>query len=230
MTFCGYWVYYGNNNIIQFMSNFHELPRRALDLSLAIYRVTAQLPNGEVLIGQMRQLSGGIAAELNSVDFTLSAAAGDIDAIKKDINRLRLHFQIAKAQNWVKPINWSILDFEYYKLQQEADFMYRGFMRIEGSADSRGGEKNETIVSHNIRPTKKSANPKAVFTEKIRSNLRQTKILDFLDKNEFLKMSDLIPLFDNVSERTLRNELQEMIKIGLIKKSGVNRMTAYFKS
>jgi DNA-binding HxlR family transcriptional regulator len=51
-----------------------------------------------------------------------------------------------------------------------------------------------------------------------------------LNRKEPLKMSDLIPLFKNdISERTLRNELQAMVKNGLIKKSGVNKATTYFK-
>ena len=51
-----------------------------------------------------------------------------------------------------------------------------------------------------------------------------------LDKKEPLKMSNLIPLFkDDISERTLRNELQAMVKNGLLRKSGLNKATVYYK-
>ncbi len=203
-----------------------ELSRRALNLSLAIYRVTAKFPQGEVLAGQMRELGNQIAGDL---------AQGNFADIGKKINRLRIYFQVAKAQNWVKPINWLILDFEYYKLQREVPFELaegdnRGLTRMENTADKRGEQDENNIMSHNIKIPKKSVGQKLFVLAQARSNLRQSKILTLLDKNGSLKMSDLIPLFkEDSSERTLRNELNNMIKADLIKKNGVNKFTEYSK-
>ena len=204
-----------------------EFSRRALNLSLAVYRVTAKFPQGEVLARQMRELGNQIAGDL---------AQGSFADIEKKINCLRIYFQVAKAQNWVKPINWSILDFEYYKLQKEVIFELaegdnRGLTRMENTADKCGEQDGNNIMSHNIKASKKSVGQKLFALAQARSNLRQSKILASLDKNSSLKMSDLIPLFkDDTSERTLRNELQDMIQAGLIKKNGVNKFTEYYKS
>lgn len=207
------------------MSKSHDFSRRALNLSLAIYRVTARFAQGEVLAGQMRESGNQIAGDL---------AEGNFAAAEKKIERLKIYFAIAKEQNWVKPINWSVLDFEYYKLQQEVIFELksRGLPMMGKAADLRGeNEGNEEgIVSHNIRRVKKTS-PKEISTATENSNLRQTKILAALDGNSSLKMSDLAPLFkDDVSERTLRNELANMIKSGLLKKSGVNKFTEYSRA
>lgn len=205
------------------MSKSHDFSRRALNLSLAIYRITAKFAQGEVLAGQMRELGNQIAGDL---------AEGDLASVEKKIERLKIYFAIAKAQNWVKPINWSVLDFEYYKLQQEVIFELnnRGTTRIGNIAGLRGEEKEEIIMSHNIRRGRKLSSSDASPVSG-NSSPRQTKILAALNGNSSLKMSDLIPLFkDDISERTLRNELQAMIKDGLVKKNGEKRHTEYRKA
>ncbi|MBU2037448.1 hypothetical protein KJ866_04620 [Patescibacteria group bacterium] len=211
-----------------------ELSRMALNLSLAIYRITAKLPAGEVLIEQMRGSGNEIAATLSVAEAELSSA-GDLAEenladIEKKINQLRIYFQIAKAQNWVRLINWSILDFEYCKLQREVIFRYRELTQIGNIANKHELEDKDSIMSHNIKAPKKAASLKPTALSGRRLNERQIKIMGILDKNRVLKMSDLIPLFkNNISERTLRNELQDMVRAGLIKKKGTNRFTEYFK-
>lgn len=207
-----------------------ELPRRALDLCLAIYRITAKLPAGEALVGQLRKLANEIAAELSSAITTLSVV-GDLaeensTEIKKKINRLRIYFQIAKAQNWVKPINWSILDLEYYRLQREVIFESAGRGAREKEADT----EKASIMSHNIKQAKKTVTLKLATSSLSGLNERQAKIIEVLTINSALKMADLVPLFKNdISERTLRNELHVLAKRGLIKKRGVNKYTEYYK-
>lgn len=210
--------------------NNQELPRRALDLSLAIYRVTGRFPAGEVLVGQMRELGNKVAAALSAANVELSAT-GETERIKKYISRLRAYFQIAKAQNWVRPVNWSILDFEYYKLQQEVFLGSggRGLTRKGDNTDLRGKEQDVGIMSHNIRePEKKPKRPARQASDNL--PLRQDRILKVVQNKGLVKMSDLVPLFKNdVSERTLRNELKDMVESGLIKKRGANKSTEYSK-
>lgn len=201
----------------------HDFSRRALNLCLAVYRITAKFAPGEVLAGQLRELGNQIAGDL---------AEGNFAAVEKKIDRLKIYFAVAKAQNWVKPINWSIMDFEYYKLQQEIIFWYREPAQMGEIANQRESEE-KNIVSHNINNIKrlKKAALRTALSDSENSNPRQSMILAALNKNYPLKMSDLIPLFkDDVSERTLRNELQAMIKDGLVKRNGEKRHTEYRKA
>lgn len=84
--------------------------KKALQLVLAVYRVTALFPEGEVLIGQMRQTANQVLAELVFKHQRKSV---------KEIKLLLRYFQIAQAQNWTKPINFAILTREYQKLSEE---------------------------------------------------------------------------------------------------------------
>jgi len=193
----------------------HDFSRRALDLSLAVYRITGRFPNGETLVGQLRELGSEIAGDL---------ATGEIANLDKKINRLRAYFKIAQAQNWVARINWQILDLEYYKLEQEVLLE----QKKSGAAEK---ETAISITSHNVRAENKPVSRRApVSASRAQGNSRQNKIMAALDKKEPLKMSNLIPLFkDDISERTLRNELQAMVKNGLLRKSGLNKATVYYK-
>lgn len=203
--------------------NNQELPRRALDLSLAIYRVTARFPQGEVLVGQMRELGNEIAGDIAAENFL---------AAQNKIGRLKIYFAVAKAQNWVRPINWSILDFEYHRLRQEAIFELgdHGSARMGNEAKALEEERPVSITSHNIGAVQKRAK-KPIRQEAASLPLRQDRILKIVQNKGAVKMSDLVPLFkDEISERTLRNELQAMVAGGLIKKSGVNKTTEYSRA
>jgi len=194
------------------MEKSHEFSRRALSLSLAIYRVTARIPEGEVLAGQARELSNEIAGDL---------ATGELVAVDKKIARLQIYLKIAQAQNWVAPINWSTLDFEYYKLKHEVSFAL---------SDKEVVEKLEApdIVSHN---TKRRGKPAIVHgSQPDQLSDRQKKVLQIIQDKGSAKMSDLLPLLKNVaSERTLRNDLQNLVNGGLIKKQGLKKSVRYFR-
>jgi len=186
-----------------------DISRRALGLSLAIYRVTDKFPAGEILIWQLRRTSNEIVAEI---------IEGDFDCVRKKIEIILSYFKIAQAQNWVRPINWSILDFEYCKLKQE--------IVLALIVKEEAGEKESAsgIVSHNIERKKKSAK-----TQKGPLSSRQDRILEIIQNKGSVKMSDLLPLLKSVaSERTLRNDLLDLVSKKLVKKEGFKKSARYY--
>ena len=84
--------------------------RKALNLGMAVYRVTRHFPEGEVLIGQLRTVANEIVREL-TVENTEQA----VSQLKIILNYL----QIAQKQQWTKEINFVILRREYQKLYDE---------------------------------------------------------------------------------------------------------------
>jgi hypothetical protein len=88
------------------------MKEKALELVLAVYRVTKVFPEEEVLIGQMRQAANQVLAELVS-----ERQKEAIEQIKVLLN----YFQIAQAQNWIKKINFVILKKEYNELLDEIE-------------------------------------------------------------------------------------------------------------
>jgi len=198
-------------------------------LSLAVYRVTASFPIGEVLTRQLRLLANQVAAELSLVDDALNVAGdiavSDLIGIEKKINYLRVYFKIASRQNWVRVINWTVLNFEYSKLRQEINLIGKNQKRKEAIVEEGKEAEGISLMSHNIKKEEKAkrepSSKIAGLTE------RQKRILTEISKRQFIKSSDLTPLFKNVSERTLRNDLIFLLEKKLIKREGFNKTTTY---
>lgn len=87
-----------------------ETNERVLELVLAVYRVTKLFPEGEVLIGQIRETANRILNEL-----ILGNQKESIQQIEVLLN----YFKIAQAENWIKSINFAILIREYNQLLEE---------------------------------------------------------------------------------------------------------------
>ena len=193
------------------MEKSQDILRRALDLTLAIYRLTDKLPKGEVLISQLRKLGNEAVGDLIMDNFS---------GARKKIDLLLIYFKISQAQNWVSEINWLILKNEYQKL----NLKIAGFWAGERPKE----EKRENIMSHNVATEQTLLEP-----VQRRDNLssRQQKILEEFKNKDLVKMVDLIPLFkNNISERTIRNDLQVLIKNKLINKKGERKSTVYFSN
>jgi hypothetical protein len=189
-----------------------QIWRRAFDLSLAVYRVTALLPSGEALVGQLREVGNEIVGE---------AAAGNWAVLPSKLDKILIFFEIAREQQWIRAINWTALSFEYGLLRREIGHL-ESVKKRESAATSRSTRTSSgpKIVSHNVLSRKKPIVPKL--------SPRQKMILAEIEQNDSVKMSDLFPLFkENASERTLRNELHRMIKIGLVKKEGDKKTACY---
>lgn len=86
--------------------------KKALELSLAVYRVTKLFPEGEVLVGLMRQVANLVLANLIS---------GQTKQVREQIEILLSYFQIASRQNWTKQVNFVILAKEYQALLNELE-------------------------------------------------------------------------------------------------------------
>ncbi|TSC53181.1 MAG: hypothetical protein LiPW39_404, partial [Parcubacteria group bacterium LiPW_39] len=153
-------------------------------------------------------------------------AAGEVRHLAKKIDRLLVYFQIAQQQDWVKSLNWLILAREYKLLGQEAGSAgsvgAEGILKNEQAAEL--GEKE--FVSHNIWRAKKPMVKKRAESSGLSS--RQKRIMQELKSGTPLKTSQLVPLFaGKVSERTLRNDLQELLMRGLIRKNGFKKTAVY---
>ena len=193
-----------------------EFSRRALNLSLAVYRVTASFPMGEVLSYQLRLLANQIVGDI---------VVGDLAKIEKKINRLLVYFKIASQQNWVRAENWAVLNFEYFKLKQEIDFLTKINSEEEAIVREEKAVKSNNLMSHNIKKEVKII--KEPISKIAGLSDRQNNILTEINKRRSVKNADLVPLFKNVSDRTLRNDLTFLLEKKLIRKEGVNKTAVY---
>lgn len=203
------------------MEESQDILQRALELALAIYRLTDRLPKNEVMKGQLRKVSNELVGDL---------MMDNLNQFHKKIKLLLIYFKISKAQNWVRDINWLILENEYQKLDHQVSLREEGGeIKTRAQIKERGEiyprTKKHIIESHKIKLGEKIH--ELAGAERLSG--RQRKILEELKVKESIKMSDLIPLFKNTaSERTIRNDLQFLLKEGFIGKTGTHKTTVYF--
>ena len=195
-----------------------DISRRALNLSLAIYRLSGRLPKGEALVGQLRKIGNEVVGDL---------VVGDFVPAQKKIKVLLFYFKIGQAQNWVRAINWQILNKTYRKLYLEISILKQAERHEAGSErGERQKQERVAIMSHNIREPKKEKNTSPAQNDVLS---RHQKILTAVKAGSPARMSDLSVLFQNVvSARTLRNDLVFLIKQGLINKKGTNKYAVYY--
>lgn len=76
-----------------------DLPK-LIELTLAVYRLTDEFPEREILRGRIRQLS---------LEILENFILGNFNVIIKKIPVLEGYFLVASRQNWVKEVNFPIL-------------------------------------------------------------------------------------------------------------------------
>ena len=189
--------------------NLENFQRRGFELCLAIYRVTRLFPEKEVLIGQLREVSARI--------IILLAHEQIRDTILK-VEELKIYLGVAREQNWLKPINFDLLKNAYEALREALTSQFK----MDEEKD-KGGVKKEVIINPPLI-SKKEPDSDFIFLDAIN---RQKKIIDYFQKNKQARAADLLNIAGNVSGRTIRNDLAELIKKGLIRKMGNNRTTYY---
>lgn len=166
--------------------------------------------------------------------------------IVKNIEKLIGYFQIAQAEKrlLVNPINFDILIREYQKLEEKIFSCEPTATRLLGLPEkedifdrvyyaqpvkeqrakapianraSAGIKNSQVLLKSNKTKEKKELNP------------RQRKILEFLKKNQEAKMADLNGVFKNeVTERTLRNDLRDLTEQGMIRAEGEFKTRKYY--
>jgi len=184
--------------------NLDNFKRRAFELCLAVYRVTNLFPRGEVLGGQMRQSSSRI--------IVLLAREKIRDTILK-VEEIKIYLEIAKNQKWLAPLNFDLLKNAYSLL---ADGLAQ-----QGTKNEKRGEK---IIVTPLPKVKKEKEVRLIFGE---AEHRQKMIADYFNKNKEAKLTDLLNVLGNISERTVRNDLSILINRNLIRKVGGRKGARY---
>ncbi|MFH1671721.1 MAG: DeoR family transcriptional regulator [Candidatus Portnoybacteria bacterium] len=166
-----------------------ELNDRALKLGLALYRVTKLFPGGEVLIGQMRSVANEVLSDLV---LGQKAKAGKKTEIALN------YLQVARAQNWVKNVNFDILIRGYGQLLDEIN-----------------KDKKKQVVK-DLKQEKKDS-----------LNERQKAILKYIKEEESVQLRELTILFPKITPRTIRNDLNNMVKKKILVREGDKRTSVY---
>ena len=170
------------------------LRNNILALTLALYRVSERIPQEEPLRKKIREKANEILELVFSINPSI-----DLEKkakIKEEIRVLGVFFKVASEQNWVNPKNFKILLKEYKKI----------YNLINELDDKKLIQEKPTISKKLKKPVQEGRSNNLLPSE------RQKRILELIYRNRRVSLEELRLKFSDISQRTLRRDLEKLIK------------------
>lgn len=167
------------------------------------------------------------------------------NGLLEDIEILLSLLKLGKLQGWINDVNFLIIYNEYEKIKKEIpqilpayglpmpeilkggnidnkeSLLYTGpeeeKLNIPSDSPSVKTEKlkpNLSVIKSSEGKEKKHNNPEGFISE------RQAKILKFLKENKKAQVTDLKKVLSDVTKRTIRRDLDDLLKKGSIVRAG----------
>lgn len=127
--------------------------------------------------------------------------------------------EVAENQNWAQKENFLVLQENYQKLQQ-------GLLETFPSNSCNNIHSKSKDVAKPAGLTKAKENRQALDFTQI-TNERHKKILKFLQKASQGQIQDFKGILPEVSKRTLRRDMDQLLKLKAVKRIGDKNNTVY---
>jgi len=218
-----------------------------INLTLTVYRVTDLFPEKEPLRFLVRRKVNQILADLvllehyfreqslvnHQSDNNKLVLIKPLERVLKNVAVLGVYFDIAEKQNWVKPENFLVLKAEYGAIMEEMKRLRQEVAASQAKVDINNpaivrqqGQDFSPKIAERKSEYKKSRNEMsaAVLAE---LNTRQQKILQILKEQGRAQVQDLNKILPQVTKRTLRRDMDFLLKRGLVVRMGDKIKTEY---
>jgi len=202
---------------------------KILKLTNTVYRVLEFFPESDPLKNRAKDRA------LQILENLMEAAPRDgasLALLGRDIDVLLGYLWIGKMQGWLNSVNFLIISNEYDKITlrlrsgQEKAAPSAHKVGEMGEPRPEGREIEPMIGDTSVPQTEKPKTaPATVLTNTepetpFSLSGRQSKILDFLNKNEKAQVMDLRTILPDVTKRTIRRDLDELLEAGKIVRMG----------
>lgn len=194
------------------------MQEKFLKLTNSVYKVLEFFPESDPLKNRAKDKALAIMDNLVLVNETSGWASFQKEKIKalllEDIDMLLGYLWIAKSQGWLNSVNFLIISNEYEKIKKDIAPIIELTQKLPGID---GLPVIKKIAEKIIEPD---------FNE---MTARQKKILEFLEKNEKAQVMDLQTILPNITKRTIRRDLDELLLAGKITRLGEFNQVFYQK-
>ncbi len=129
-----------------------------------------------------------------------------VSKILEDIRVLQNYLELAKLQGWLDDMNFLIISKEYEKISAELS----GYKKFSEIKEIKEEKKN---------PKKSGARANAPNEDK-GITPRQKKIIEIIKERQKAQVADLKVILSNVTKRTLRRDLDDLLKKNEIVREG----------
>ena len=190
-----------------------------IQLTQNLYRLTLLFPKKEPLRYKMREIADEILAKTCRDPSSANWAEGRPPPVLEELEVLDGFFEVAKNQNWVKPV-------EILRIQEEYDRVRAEIKKIPKRIPEKEITRVEPVP---IRKESESVDVRRQHSVKgeMRMDERQQKILEVLREKGKAQVWQVKQVFPEVTKRTLRRDFGNLLKQGKIERIGERNETFY---
>ena len=201
--------------------------QKSQEISYALIRISLNVRRPE-LRQRLERLAFQLLEEVSSEDFEFSL---------KTISRLESLIGLGKAIYEIEPINAKILIGELSSLKSEIRQIVGFGSDLEELPNLDNFFSKVPAVVHEDKELNNAANNSAIVEENgngsgngMASTIRQSAILDKIRQsmNKQAQLKEILSAFPEVSERTMRYDLQKLCSQGLIERIGNGGPGSYY--
>ncbi|MFA6190581.1 MAG: DeoR family transcriptional regulator [Candidatus Staskawiczbacteria bacterium] len=196
-----------------------------LKLTNTIYKLLEFFPESDPLKNRAKDKALTIMDNLVLINETSGWASFQKEKIKvqllEDIDMLLGYLWIGKTQGWLNSVNYLIVVNEYEKIKEIAEPTLEPTQKLPGFGDKGIIQEKENIVQENIiRESSAFALSDRQTPPLHEVTARQRQILEFLEKNQKAQVMDLQTILPDVTKRTIRRDLDELLLANKIVRLG----------
>jgi len=189
-----------------------------LELTNTVYKVLEFFPESDPLKNRAKDRALAIMEHLIVINETSGWASFQKEKIKvqilENVDALLGYLWIGKTQGWLNSSNFLIISNEYEKIRKNIEPIMELTQKLPGILD-----KSPAVTGQFDEPA--SISPKAnLGAERVIISDRQRKILEFLEKNEKAQVMDLQTILPDITKRTIRRDLDELLEVSKIARFG----------
>ena len=189
-------------------------------LAFATHRVVDTLPQEEQIVQEIREAANTILADcilLTDKEAVRAEKKRDLlFGLERQIDILLVYLGRAKKEGWVIPENFSLLEVEYGKIRDLLEI----FEDIPRPQPVKEKETKEPL-----KIEKSEENPET--EDQASLTQRQKRIIEFLRVKENAQVWELQKVLPEVTKRTLRRDLDELLQKNLVERKGEWNAVSY---
>ena len=213
-----------------------------LKLTNTVYKILEFFPESDPLKIRAKDRALAIMEHLILINETSGWASFQKEKIKvqlsEDIDILLGYLWIGKSQGWLNAANCLIIANEYEKVRREIGPIIEPILEwtqklplspanfgnkeaaVQSVEDKTQNTHENVLDDTGVKTPDFSTPILSRVRDEVGMSDRQKKILEFLSKNEKAQVMDLQTVLPDITKRTIRRDLDELLEAGKIIRSG----------
>lgn len=186
-----------------------------IKVSNAAYKVLGLFPEEDPIKNRAKEKVLAILENLTIVSDARGWASlkkeKALNQLLEDIEVLKVYLKLAKQQGFIDDVNFLILLKEYDNIKSQI-YIVRPLPSVGGTAGQTEQFERKNTPQNNLSPN---------------ALVRQGKILKILSEKGGAQVSDIIKEIPDVTKRTIRRDLDDLLKKGKITRAGEFNQVLY---